>query len=353
MVGTVNEDSLESYNREACENALLDALLESLFNSGEEVFGNSAAEYPFFKYKLVRNARLKLNPNITVLTVTAGLLLVTALDFDFLSDSLSVSYLRNGNVNVNAEAVSELADDRIEMNTAESAYYLLQSIRILLVADSLVLLEYPCDSSGYLALVALCLSLDSHLVAALWKFHRRELDNSCSIADSIVCVYVHFQSNNDITAVSLRDICLLLSEQGNELADLVRSARCRIDNSLVRSYLAREHLNERHLADKRICDSLEYESCHRVVFVALYLNELAVGVLADHSVLFRRRRQKQVYFLEKHINACELCAGNAYNRCDSAAVHTLVDTVGKLLLSESFTREELFKQCLVSFGNSL
>ncbi len=53
MVRAVDKDSLDAYDREASEKSLLYAVLKSLFNGREVVLRNCAAEYSFFKYKVV------------------------------------------------------------------------------------------------------------------------------------------------------------------------------------------------------------------------------------------------------------------------------------------------------------
>ena len=90
MVGAVYKGCLNTNHRIACKHSTSHAVAKSLFYSGEEVFGYSAAEDLFLKYKLLRLAGLKLNPNIAELTVTARLLFMSALYLYGLSYGLAV-----------------------------------------------------------------------------------------------------------------------------------------------------------------------------------------------------------------------------------------------------------------------
>ena len=82
---------------------MLRRFLESLFDCREEILGNAAAEYSLLKQQLVAVIRLKLYLDMSVLSVTAGLLLVLALDRHLLAYCLAVSDLRLGHHDVHSE----------------------------------------------------------------------------------------------------------------------------------------------------------------------------------------------------------------------------------------------------------
>lgn len=79
MVGTVHQRRLQADNRVSGQHTVFDAVLQALFNRREEGFWNRAAEYLLLKDEVVADGRLKLNPNVAELAVTAGLFLVFAL----------------------------------------------------------------------------------------------------------------------------------------------------------------------------------------------------------------------------------------------------------------------------------
>ena len=94
MIRTVKEVRLDFYNRISGKDALCHGFLKSFFNCGEEVFGDRAAKNGFGKLKLVLVAGSEFDLDVTVLTVTAGLLLVFAFDLSLFLDCFSVRDLR-------------------------------------------------------------------------------------------------------------------------------------------------------------------------------------------------------------------------------------------------------------------
>ena len=107
MVRAVIKRSLKTHYRVACKNTLLDALAQALFNSREVSLWNCAADNSLGKLQILAVTRLKLNPNITELSVTARLLLVSALRLNLLADCFTIRYLWLLKGNINSEFVSE------------------------------------------------------------------------------------------------------------------------------------------------------------------------------------------------------------------------------------------------------
>ena len=73
MVGTVNQSSFQTNYWVASQNTLFYAVLKTFFNCWEEGFRNSTAEYFFLEYQTIADCWLELDPNVTELTVAAGL----------------------------------------------------------------------------------------------------------------------------------------------------------------------------------------------------------------------------------------------------------------------------------------
>ena len=91
MIGAVHQGGLESYHRISCQRALLHALLDSLLNRREVVLRNRAAEHSLLEDvgSLQIAGGLELHLDVAVLAVSAGLLLVLALDLHFLLEGLA------------------------------------------------------------------------------------------------------------------------------------------------------------------------------------------------------------------------------------------------------------------------
>ena len=111
-----------------------DTFLKSLFNSGEEVLRNASAEYSFLEKKSVALVGFKLNLNVTVLTVTAGLLLVLAFNGNLLADCFTVCDKWLCKNNVNAELVLELCYRCVNVLFTKTADNTLVGFVIMLVA---------------------------------------------------------------------------------------------------------------------------------------------------------------------------------------------------------------------------
>ena len=100
MVGAEVKSCLDAYHGITCDKTLCDALAKTLFNCGEVVLGNCAAdnfvrcEYEFFFACI----GLETDPYVTELAVAAGLLLMTSLLLNSLADGFSVS--NSGNCKV-------------------------------------------------------------------------------------------------------------------------------------------------------------------------------------------------------------------------------------------------------------
>ena len=162
MVGTVIKYSLETNHRIACHNALLHALTKSLFNCREIVLRNGTADNLRFKYEIVALCRLKTNPNVTELAVTARLLLMATLNLNGLANSFSVSHTRRSKLNVDTELALELRNDNVKVLLAETGENLLLCLVIHLKLDCRILFEKSVYTGNDLFLVALLAGLDSH-----------------------------------------------------------------------------------------------------------------------------------------------------------------------------------------------
>ena len=104
MVGTVQQGGIDTYNRISCQRSLLAGFCNSLFNSREIVLRYSTAEYLLLKAigLVVIKAWREFHYNISVLSVSTGLLLIFTLNLYSLLNSLTISktwlFQVNGNI---------------------------------------------------------------------------------------------------------------------------------------------------------------------------------------------------------------------------------------------------------------
>ena len=141
MIRTVVEDSLDVLYFASCERALLHALEESLLNCRNVVLRNRSAEELFAELESRLCRRRESDVNVTVLTCTAGLLLVLTLNIGVALNRLSVSDLLRYYVNRNAISVLELSLDDTELDVALAAEECLMCLCVSLEYECRILLH--------------------------------------------------------------------------------------------------------------------------------------------------------------------------------------------------------------------
>ena len=110
MVRTIVQNCLQVNNGIAGKRTMCAGLSQTLFNCGEEVLGNGAAEYFFCEYQIFFiEVGLEANPNITELAAAAGLFLMTTLLLNGLADLLTIRYASGAELSLNIEAALQLA----------------------------------------------------------------------------------------------------------------------------------------------------------------------------------------------------------------------------------------------------
>ena len=174
MVASVYEGRLQAHYRESSDGAVLCGLLESLLDCGEEVLRNRAAEHLLAEHQLVAVVGLELYLYVSVLTVSAGLLLVFALDGHRLADSFTVRDLRLGHLDLHAELGFQLCRRDIKVLVAQTAYHALVGLVVVDVFQRGILLQKSADSAGELALVAASCEVNGAEVACLRELRRRK-----------------------------------------------------------------------------------------------------------------------------------------------------------------------------------
>ena len=122
MIGSVYQSCLQAHNRITGQRSLENAFLNSLLYSREVVSRNSAAEDSLLKYigLLQIAGGLELHFDIAVLSVSAGLLLILALDLHFLSQRLPEREFRFAEHHIYLIAGQKFADYYLQLLIADS-----------------------------------------------------------------------------------------------------------------------------------------------------------------------------------------------------------------------------------------
>jgi len=116
VVGAVHEGGAQAHHRVARQNALVNAFAQALFHGGD-ILARDGTAHDFIhklEFRAVRHG-FKLNPYVPELAVTAGLLLVAALDAYGLTDGLAVGDLGVGDLGFDVELRGQFIDDDVQM----------------------------------------------------------------------------------------------------------------------------------------------------------------------------------------------------------------------------------------------
>ncbi len=260
MVRAIIEGSLQADKGIAGENALLNCVAQTLFNGGEEVSGNGAAENFLSKDEVILLVLgLEANPNVTELTGTAGLLLVTAVSLNATLDLLAVSNTCGMELGVNTEAGLQLGAENVNLDITGAGDNHLVGLSVVNESEGNVFLVQSCKTAGDLVVLTLGLGRNSHGVAGLCQLDSGILNLVLGVANSITGLPLHLTDGNDVTAASFLNFNVLLAGHGIETAQLIGGRRANIAERKVSGDLAAHNLNEGVLTEL-IGNGLEYET---------------------------------------------------------------------------------------------
>ena len=121
MIGAVVQNGLHADHRIFGKGAGLHAVEKSLFDRREEVLRHGAADDFLGKFQTFRLAGFKADPHVAELAVSAGLLLVAALNLHSAADGFAVGDAGLFGLRVGAEFILELGDDDVDVLFALTA----------------------------------------------------------------------------------------------------------------------------------------------------------------------------------------------------------------------------------------
>ena len=352
MIAAVNQRRFQADDRISGQNALLDAVLQSLFNCREEVARNSTAEDILSKYQSFAVARLKLNPDVAVLAMTTRLFLMLALNLNRLADGFTVSDGRSLQQNVNTELGFQFGKGDIQMLFAQAGKDLLAGLRIGCIGQSGIFFEDTGNRGRDLGLVALAFCLDCHRVAGLGEVGTCKRDRTRRIAEGIAGIGGQFGDCADIACGNFLDLLLLLAADKQQLAGTLGYTSSGIEQLGISSNLAGQNLDIGQLADKRVGNRCEDIGTGGLFDIALDLDHLILGLAFLAGNLGRRREHRNHRAQQKGQALLFLCAAAEY-RGDGTVEDTLVQALYQLQHREFLTGEVFFHQVVVNLGDSL
>ena len=163
MIAAVVQFRGQTDHREARHDAVLDVVTQTLFNCGNEVARYGAADDGIDKVELgiVRVVvRTELDLNVAELTMSAGLLLVTAFNVDRLADGLAVRDLGILQHALRAELARQLLRDDLDMHLAQTGQNTLGCLDVLLNLDRRVFFHQTRETGEDLVFFACLLRIN-------------------------------------------------------------------------------------------------------------------------------------------------------------------------------------------------
>src|SRR5690606_37806409 len=112
-------DDFNVHHRITSLNTVIEGFADTFFDRGNEFARNSTADHFVFENETTtRRQGFHFQPNVTVLTTTAGLLDVLAFDFDLLAERFFVGHLRLTDVRFDFKLAKDTINDNFEMELA-------------------------------------------------------------------------------------------------------------------------------------------------------------------------------------------------------------------------------------------
>ena len=348
VIGAIDQDRLEADDGITGDHAAGNAVLQALFNGREEVLGDGAADDLLLEDEGVAVAGLKLDPNITVLAVAAGLLLVLALNTDLLADGLTVGNTGLHQTHIDAELGLELGNDDVQMLFAQAGDDLLLGLDVILEADAGVLLDQALHGTGDLGLIALALQHNGHREAGSLELGGLEGDDALGIAKGIAGHGIGKLGHGaDITGTDGINLILLFAAAAQQLAQTLRLAGSGIYGGHAGGQLAGDDLDEGQLADEGVGNGLKDESGLGGIGIAL--DGLTLDGLLTAAV--GGTGQEVNDGIHEDLAAGAGGGAAAEYGSDGAALYAGGDALLDLLLGEGLLHEELLHELIVGLGH--
>ena len=177
MVGTVVENDAEVHHRIAREIPSGRGLDNALFDRGDEILGNGAAENIVDELEAgAARERLQLDFAFAILPVAAGLLLVFALRVSLGADGFAVGDFGRFERHFHVEALLELGDRDLDVLLAGPGDEKLFRLPVAREAQQRVFLEHAVDGRGKLVFIAARFRFNRERDRGLGEFQFRVMN---------------------------------------------------------------------------------------------------------------------------------------------------------------------------------
>ena len=353
MVRTIGQRCFQADQRISCQYTVLHRFANALFDCGPEVLGHRTAENAFCKYEILVGTRLKVHLNMTILTMTARLFLVLALNRYLFTDFLAVRYNRLGQLHFNTKLVFELGADNIQMNVAHTRNQHLLGFGIVFGRKGRVFVAQTCQTGRQLFFVAFVLGCNALRIARLGQYNRLQVDLAHRHRQCIAGLSGDQLSNcTDITAAHFGHFGGFLAADFIDMCHFFIGIGAAVHQRHILLDRTGEYLKVRESA-VLVCNGLENHRNRRTVGRAVNLNQLALFIFTDFNRCFVWRRHVISNALEQRIRAdTGRNRTTEYRRNDQIA-HALTDTGNQFFIGKFFASEVALHQFFRQFGHVL
>ena len=267
VVAAVVDGGLEVDDRVAGEIAAGGGLDDALFDGGDEVAGDGAAE-DFVAELEAAAAGQWLHANLAVaeLAVAAGLLLVASRRLDLGADGLAVRHLGRFERDLGVVALFEAADDGLDVRLAGAGDEELVGLRVAEEADEQVFFHELVNGGGELVFVGAGLGLDGVGHGRLGQRMQIDLDVGAFDAKGVAGEGVaQLGHGAQVAGVQLGNFDGLAALHHGEVRKaLLAAARVVFDGGVVLDDAA-DDLEEGDAAGEGVGHGLEDHQCKRLL----------------------------------------------------------------------------------------
>ncbi len=370
MVRTEHQLHLDVHDREASQRAAGDGFAQALFNRRNEFLRDHAAGDVVDEQEIVLDHRSdlrigtifsgdrrQLDHDVTVLTLTTGLLGVLVVRLDVSQgDGFAVGHLRRADVGFNVELALQAVDDDVQVQLAHARDDGLAGFFVGLDAERRIFLRQATQRQTHLFLVRLGLRLDGHRDHRLRERHALQDDRRIHGAQGVTGGGVlQAHGSSDVTSQNFLDFLAVVRVHLQDAADALLLALHRVQHGVATVQGARVDTEEGQRADERVGDDLEGQRRERrlVVRLAGHFDGVVVNVHALHVRHVDRRRQQLDHAVQHGLHALVLEGRAAVHRHDLGGQGTGTQRVDDFGLGQLFAAQVLFHQLFAGFGSGL
>ena len=285
--------------------------------------------------------------------MTAGLLLVTAVDLDLLLDRLAVRDLGGLENSLDLILALELCHEDGQLHIADARNDELLGLGIVAVGEGLVLFFQLDKAVGDLVFGALDLGVDSHLVHRLVVGHALDANGLARQAEGVAGLDGgKLREDADVAAADLGSLGVVLALREEHIAELFRIAGADVGDGEGVLHVAGDNLEVGVLA-VLVSQRVENERHRAAVRVELELGLAALVVDLGHGLALEGVR-RILDDVGHQVGGAEAGVGAAAENGGHAAVpDTGLDAGLKLFSGKRLFHEELLHEGLVSLRDLL